>query len=141
MLDNDLPIVNKAIKEKLINNIDVETTINNAKELIDFQKCVKITGKYSHALHNNKEIDLKVVRVFASLYASDSAIMKIKPDNRLEKIANTADRVFIDNDNIIGKEVPYKLDKSWYISLAKDRIDSFIEENNYTLFDFLDNIK
>ena len=31
MLDNDLPIVNKAIKEKLINNIDVETTINNAK--------------------------------------------------------------------------------------------------------------
>ena len=141
MLDNDLPIVNKAIKEKLINNIDVETTINNAKELIDFQKCVKITGKYSHALHNNKEIDLKVVRVFASLYASDSAIMKIKPDNRLEKIANTADRVFIDNDNIIGKDVPYKLDKSWYISLAKDRIDSFIEENNYTLFDFLDNIK
>ena len=56
-------------------------------------------------------------------------------------VPEDVDNIFVDNDNIIGKDVPYKLDKSWYISLAKDRIDSFIEENNYTLFDFLDNIK
>ncbi|MGL5694927.1 MAG: hypothetical protein ACRCXA_12670 [Peptostreptococcaceae bacterium] len=141
IIDNDLPIVNKAIKEKLINNIDVETTINSSNDLIDFQKCVKITGKYRHAMHNNKELNLKVVRVFASLYASDSAIMKVKGDNKFEKISNTSDKVFIDNSNILDKAVPHKLDRSWYISLAKERIDSFIEENSYTLFDFFDEIK
>lgn len=137
MIDNDLPIVNKAIKENLINNIDVETTINNANKLIDFQKCVKITGKYSHAVYGKQKINLKVLRVFASLNSSDNAIMKIKADQKVEKISNTPDRVFIDNTNILDKEVPKMLDKSWYISLAKDRIDSFIEDK-YTLFDYFD---
>lgn len=137
MIDNDLPIVNKAIKENLINNIDVETTINNANKLIDFQKCVKITGKYSHAVYGKQKINLKVLRVFASLNSSDNAIMKIKADQKVEKISNTPDRVFIDNTNILDKEVPKMLDKSWYTSLAKDRIDSFIEDK-YTLFDYFD---
>ncbi|MPN44874.1 hypothetical protein SDC9_192441 [bioreactor metagenome] len=61
--------------------------------------------------------------------------MKIKADQKMEKISNTPDRVFIDNTNILDKEVPKILDKSWYISLAKDRIDSFIEDK-YTLFDY-----
>lgn len=137
MIDNDLPIVNKAIKENLINNIDVETTINNANKLIDFQKCVKVTGKYSHAVYGKEKINLKVLRVFASLNSSDNAIMKIKADQKVEKISNTPDRVFIDNTNILDKEVPKILDRSWYISLAKDRIDSFIEDK-YTLFDYFD---
>ncbi|MGL5749649.1 MAG: hypothetical protein ACRCXT_03920, partial [Paraclostridium sp.] len=134
MIDNDLPIVNKAIKENLIHGIDVETTINNAKSLIDFQKCVKITGKYSNVIYGKKDIRLKVLRVFASLDSNDNSIMKKKSDFRLEKIANTSDRVFIDNGNILGKEVPNKLDRNWYIKLTKDRIDSFIEDDSFTLF-------
>lgn len=137
MIDNDLPIVNKAIKEKLINNIDIETTINNATELIDFQKCVKVTGKYSHVVHGQEIIDLKVLRVFASKSISDSSIMKVKSDGKSEKISYTPDRAFIDNSNIIGKKVPEYLDKSWYINLAKDRLDSFIPDNNFSLFDYL----
>ena len=54
IIDNDLPIVNKAIKEKLINDVEIETTINNCYRLIDFQKCVKITGKYSHAVYGTR---------------------------------------------------------------------------------------
>lgn len=137
MIDNDLPIVNKAIKEKLINNIDIETTINNATELIDFQKCVKVTGKYSHVIHGQEIIDLKVLRVFASKSISDSSIMKVKADGKSEKISYTPDRAFIDNSNIIDKKVPDYLDKSWYIGLAKDRLDSFIPDNNFSLFDYL----
>lgn len=140
MLDNDLPIVNKALIEKLLNDIEIETTINNAIKLIDFQKCVKITGKYSHAVHGNEELKLKVVRVFASKLASDSAIMKIKGDNKYEKISYTPDRAFIDNDYIIDKEIPEKLDKVWYISLAKDRLESFLPEDSFTLFDFFDTL-
>ncbi|SCH73108.1 DNA polymerase II [uncultured Clostridium sp.] len=138
IIDNDLPIVNKAIKEKLINNIDIEDTINNCNKLIEFQKCVKITGKYSHAVHGDENINLKVLRVFASKRYFDYPIMKMKGDNKLEKISYTPDRVFIDNSNIKDKEVPENLDKSWYISLAKERLDSFVPENTITLFDFLD---
>lgn len=136
-IDNDLPVVNKAIKEKLINDIDVETTVNNCNDLMDFQKCIKITGKYSHAVYGNKNINLKVFRVFASKSSSDNAIMKMKSDGKLEKISYTPDRVFIDNSKVINREIPNKLDKSWYIKLAKDRLETFIPENSFTLFDYL----
>lgn len=140
LIDNDLPIVNKAIKEKLINDIEIEDTINNCNDLMDFQKCVKITGKYSHAVYGSENINLKVFRVFASKSSSDNAIMKMKSDGKLEKISYTPDRVFIDNSKVIGKDVLDKLDKSWYIKLAKDRLESFIPENSFTLFDYFNMI-
>ena len=141
LLDNDLPIVNKALIEKMINNTPIEDTINNATELIDFQKCVKITGNYSYALHGMDELKLKVLRVFASKSASDSSIMKVKKVGaNPEKIANTPDRAFIDNDNIIGKKIPDNLDRAWYINLANKRLEDFIPEDTYTLFDYLDEL-
>ncbi|MEG0856636.1 MAG: hypothetical protein RSG52_09150 [Terrisporobacter sp.] len=136
LIDNDLPIVNKAIKEKLINNVDMEITINNCDDLIAFQKCVKITGKYSHAVNGREKINLKVLRVFASMSSADYAIMKMKSDGNVEKISYTPDRTFIDNENIINKKIPDKLDKTWYINLAKDRLESFEPEDGYTLFDY-----
>ncbi|WP_228108750.1 hypothetical protein [Terrisporobacter petrolearius] len=140
LIDNDLPIVNKAIKQKLINNIEIEKTVNDSNNLIDFQKCIKITGKYSHAVYGKENINLKVLRVFASKLSSDKAIMKMKSDGKLEKISYTPDRVFIDNSQVINKEIPHKLDKSWYIKLAKDRLESFIPENSFTLFDYFNMI-
>ncbi len=140
LIDNDLPIVNKAIKEKLINNIEIEKTVNDSNNLIDFQKSIKITGKYSHAVYGKENINLKVLRVFASKLSSDKAIMKMKSDGKLEKISYTPDRVFIDNSQVINKEIPNKLDKSWYIKLAKDRLESFIPENSFTLFDYFNMI-
>ena len=136
LLDNDLPIVNKAIKEKLINNVDVKDTINNCDNLIDFQKCIKITGKYAHAVYKNEEVYLKVLRVFASKSSKDGSIMKRKSDGKLEKISYTPNRVFIDNSKVKDKKVPENLDKSWYINLAKDRLESFIVEDSFTLFDY-----
>lgn len=140
LIDNDLPVVNKAIKEKLINNIEIENTVNNCNNLMDFQKCVKITGKYSHAVYGSENINLKVIRIFASKSSSDSAIMKMKSDGKLEKISYTPDRVFIDNSKVINKKIPDKLDKSWYIKIAKDRLESFIPENSFTLFDYFNMI-
>ncbi|WP_419749467.1 hypothetical protein [Terrisporobacter petrolearius] len=140
LIDNDLPIVNKAIKEKLNNNIEIEKTVNDSNNLIDFQKSIKITGKYSHAVYGKENINLKVLRVFASKLSSDKAIMKMKSDGKLEKISYTPDRVFIDNSQVINKEIPNKLDKSWYIKLAKDRLESFIPENSFTLFDYFNMI-
>ena len=140
LLDNDLPIVNKALVEKLVNDIDIETTINNADNLIDFQKCLKISGKYDYAIRGDKVVDLKVHRVFASKNYNDLPIMKVKSGGNPEKIANTPDKMFIDNDNIIGKAVPEYLDKKWYIDLAKKRLEDFIPDESYTLFDFLESM-
>ena len=140
LLDNDLPIVNKAIKEKLVNDVEIETTINNSNKLIDFQKCVKITGKYSHAVYGQDKIKLKVLRVFASKSSLDKSIMKMKSDGKLEKISYTPDRIFIDNSNVQGKEIPDKLDKSWYISIAKDRLESFTPDDSFTLFDYFNEL-
>ena len=138
LLDNDLPIVNKALKEYLINNVSIEDTILNCNNLIDFQKCVKITGNYKHALYGQEEIKLKVIRVFASKLANDPCIMKVKDDfKNPEKIGNTPDRAFIVNDNIVDMKIPSKLDKSWYINLAKKRLEDFAPEPEITLFDLL----
>lgn len=65
-LDNDLPIANKALMNYFIKDIPVEETINNANELIDFQKVVKVSSKYQYALHGNVRLNEKILRVFAS---------------------------------------------------------------------------
>lgn len=138
LLDNDLPIVNKALKEYLINNVSIEDTILNCNNLIDFQKCVKITGNYKYALYGQEKIELKVIRIFASKLANDPCIMKVKDNfKNPEKIGNTPDRAFIVNDNIVDMKIPSKLDKSWYINLAKKRLEDFAPEPEITLFDLL----
>lgn len=48
-LDYDLPIVNKAITDYMVNNTPVEHTVNSGTQLIDFQKIIKVSGKYKHA--------------------------------------------------------------------------------------------
>ncbi|MCX7903021.1 MAG: hypothetical protein N2486_00775 [Caloramator sp.] len=125
-IDNDLPIVNMALKEYFINKTPVEETINNCKDLLMFQKVVKLTYKYSHALYGDKPLKEKTLRVFASKNEDDKGVFKVKPNGRVEKIANTPEKCFILNDSVIGKRVPRRLDKEWYINLAKKRIEDFV---------------
>lgn len=126
-LDNDLPIVNKAIKDYFISNIPVETTINNCNELIEFQKIVKVSGKYKYALHGDKILSEKVLRVFASRSKADKGVFKVHNNKETpDKIANTPERCFIENGDLRGIKVPIKLDKQYYIDLAKKRISDFV---------------
>lgn len=136
-LDNDLPIVNVAIKDYFTKSIPVEETINSCNDLIEFQKIVKVSGKYKYALHGDKKLDEKVLRVFASRSRNDEGVYKVKAPkveigkkpqllDRIEKIANTPSKCFIDNSDIKNAKVPRKLDKQWYIDLANKRINDFI---------------
>lgn len=125
-LDYDLPIINKAMVEFMKNGIPVERTINECNDLIMFQKIVKLTGKYKCVWHNGVSYTEKCFRVFASRSSSDSYIGKQKADGKtIEKFANTPEHCFIDNTNINGKSVPRKLDKQWYIALAKERLEQY----------------
>lgn len=127
LLDNDLPIVNKAVVEYFVNGTNVETTILGATSLMDFQKVTKIGSNYDYAWHNDKILNERVNRCFASLDYNDGMLMKKhKGKESLDKIASTPERCFIDNDDITNKPLPQKLDKQWYIDVAKDRINSFV---------------
>jgi hypothetical protein len=68
----------------------------------------------------------KCHRVFASLDPKDTYIGKCKKEGAtIEKFADTSNRCFIDNDDVSGKEVPMKLDRQWYIDLAKRRLSQY----------------
>lgn len=122
-LDYDLPIVNKAIVERLTNGVPVEATINGCNDLKEFQKIVKVSSKYAYGTHNGKKLTDKVFRVFASNNPSDGYIGKCKTDGaKAEKFANTPDSCFIENDLVNGVKVDKRLNKQWYIDLAKRRL-------------------
>lgn len=146
-VDNDLPIINKAMVEFMVNNTPIEKTIAECDELIMFQKVVKLSGKYDYVEHNGTKYSYKCYRVFASKSRNDGQILKCKigaevishscmgvinhaldiktGNDKKDKFANTPDHCFIDNSNINGKKIPLKLDKQWYVNLAKERLRQY----------------
>jgi hypothetical protein len=96
-----------------------------------FQKVNKLSYKYAYAMHGDKKLSEKCLRVFASK-DDDSGVYKVKitdDGEHKEKIANTPDKCFIDNSDITGKRIPKKLDNEWYINLAKERIKDYLGGN------------
>ena len=125
-LDYELPIVNKAIVERLVHDVEVEKTINECDELKQFQMIVKASSKYYGLWYGENKLDEKCVRAFASINKSDMGLFKRKsPHATSEKVAGTPDNCFIVNDNVEGMRVPDKLDKQWYIDLALKRLEAF----------------
>lgn len=165
VLDNDMPILNKALVNYMAYKIPVEQTINECEDIIEFQKIVRVSSKYKlgaigyineapikeciHKCHNckykqpsrakcfqarpfipnnkpNEILSDRTFRVFASKDDNDGYIGKMKDYNAtLEKFANTPDHMFILNGDVNGVKVPDRLDKQWYIDLAKKRLGDF----------------
>ena len=127
-LDNDLPILNKAVVDYMVDGVPVEKTIGDCDDLKQFQKIVKVSSKYICGAHNGQRLQDKTFRVFASTDAHDTFIGKIKEKNgaqTIEKFGNTPDHCFIFNDDVNGVKVPEKLDRSYYITKAKERLEAF----------------
>lgn len=186
-LDNDLPIVNEALINYMVNDIPLEVTINECNDFIKFQKVFKLSGKYDYVMHNNYKYYNKSYRVFASNDSSDTPLYKCKRSDgvvksvintdckffnntwstgdcgcgkyngrcpfankrgrkkcdwyreigavvlnadgvKCDRFANTPEHAFICNNDINDMNVMSKLDKSWYIVLAKERLTQFIGE-------------
>lgn len=147
-IDYDLPILNKALVNYFVHDIPVEQTINEATELIEFQKVIKLTSLYKGVVYGNGEkikvdgkdkimvndgipLKEKVHRVFASTRQTDKGIYKVKIEKgnkSYEKVAYTPDRCFINNEDIHGVEIPDYLDKQYYVDAANDRIKQFLEK-------------
>lgn len=153
-LDYDLPVVNFAVRNYILDQIPPEKTIQDNDNLIDFQKIYHVSALYDRALKNctfSKESYIKpetgrkntrtvwnndgivfeyerTFRVFASKDPNDGKLYKQKLGKNPESFAGCADHCFIENGNIVGKkcsEYVDKLDKQWYIDEAWRRIEQF----------------
>ena len=138
-LDNDLSIVNEAVREGLrkmsfeaIN--DYIEGHNKPEDLVKFQKVVKLSSKYSHVYFGYNEIpNHKCFRVFA---VCDGEIIS-KAKNREgthEKYANTPESATIvfgdladeNLTDIMGRRFGIgNVDKEYYIELARSRAMDF----------------
>lgn len=125
-LDYDLAVVNKALVEFMMHGVPVEDTIAADDDLIDYQRVVKVSGKYKYGVHGHERLTDRCFRVFASTRESDGMIGRVKAGKaKPEKFGNTSEHSFIDNGDVHGKKCPDYLDKGWYIQLAKTRLAQF----------------
>ena len=128
-LDYDLPIVNEALRNYMIFGTPVETTINSCTDFRKFQKIVKLSNKYRWVEHENGQGTTKLVnkayRVFASTDNTDGRLLKCDGVRNPAKFGNTPDKCFIFNDDLRGVSIPTKLDREYYIALAKKRLEDF----------------
>lgn len=125
-LDYDLAVVNKALVEYMVHDVPVEDTIMADDDLIDYQRVVKVSGKYKYGVHGHERLTDRCFRVFASTRGSDGMIGRVKAGKaKPEKFGNTSEHSFIDNGDVHDKKCPGYLDKSWYIQLAKTRLAQF----------------
>jgi len=147
VLDNNMAIVNKSIREYFINKIHPKDFILANNNFVDYMSVLKLKGKYKKIQHEQTGIlvDLseKIVRAFASTDTSDGQIGRsyvvetedkqqllfpieendcFYEDWRFNKFSNTSDNVFIDNNYILNKKIPIKLDKQWYIELVLEKL-------------------
>lgn len=125
-LDYDLAVVNKALVDYMVHGVPVEETIMGDDDLKDFQRVVKVSGKYLYGVHGGKRLTDRCFRVFASKREQDGMIGRVKVGkSKPEKFGNTSVHVFIDNGDVHGKACPDYLDKSWYVDLAHERLKQF----------------
>nr|DAG02203.1 MAG TPA: DNA polymerase [Siphoviridae sp. ctmqu18] len=128
-INNNMVIVKKALIEYFVNGTPVEDTINNCKDILDFQIIAKAGAKYSGAYQivNGKEVPVqKVNRVYSNKDTSYGTIIKVKAiDGSKAKIENLPEHCIIDNENQLTID---DIDKEFYINLAKKRLNDFTGE-------------
>jgi hypothetical protein len=125
---NSLRIVQKAVVEYFRDGTKVEKTVDKATDLNDFQIIAKTGSTYKKCVHvrNGKDEEVnKVNRVYASVDDGLGTLYKIKyvkGQERREKVANLPEHCIVDNDGTITLD---RIDKSYYIKMAKSRISDF----------------
>lgn len=152
-IDYDLPILNKALVEFMVNKVPVEQTINECSDLIEFQKIAKLSDLFEwveHEYGNATEVPKftnagkrsgkmlvyddvrkytnKSYRIFASKDPKAGRLLTCrKKDGKTErkKFGTTPDKCFIYNESVVGVKCPEELDREWYIAEARKRLKQF----------------
>ena len=138
-LDNDMSIVNEAVREGLRKMSframeDYIRSHNDRKDLIKFQKIVKLSSLYNHVYLGAHEIkNHKCFRVFAVVDGEIISKAKSRSGTH-EKYANTPESAAVvfgdlDDENLqdyIGHRFGIdSIDKDYYIEVARNRLMDF----------------
>lgn len=138
---NSLSICAEAILKNLLFDIPVETTINKCDNPIRFQVINHLGATYEKiVLEDNKGNQTELQRnnrIYAG-YEKSGKIYKIKPDGRKDSLASCPVNPIVDNDNKITID---KINKSWYIKYAKQKISDFKGEKEVYMEEKLDKLK
>lgn len=145
---NSLQIIHKAVVDFLVKGISPEDTINGETDIFKFQQIVKTGGSFEgsfHYVNGVREEIQKVNRIYAVSDPKYGQVVKgkwITEKRRKDKatgkmvsepvdppvwsestVPECPDHTFIDNENVLTVD---DLDKSYYIEMAKGRIDKYI---------------
>lgn len=139
---NSLVIIHKAVVDYLVKGIPVETTINEATNIFDFQIIAKTGSTYDYAVHyiDGEPVKVqKVNRLYASKDPCYGQVKKIKyvsekkvrgktikydpPLFQEDTLSECPDHAIIDNENVLTLE---DIDKDFYIDMAKKRINDYL---------------
>ena len=125
-INNNCNIVAEALKEYFVNDIAPEDTINNCDDIFKFQMIAKAGSKYKEAyqLVDGEKVSVqKTNRVYATTDKRLGTLYKVKEDGAVAKIESLPEHCIIDNENQLSIK---DIDKSFYINLAKKRINDFL---------------
>lgn len=126
-VNNNARIVAKAIVDYFTLGTEVEKTIGDCDDIFQFQLIAKAGSKYKEAYHlvdGKQEPVQKVNRVYATNDTRYGKLFKVKAENdSTAKIESLPEHCIIDNNNELTID---KVDKTWYIELAKKRINDFL---------------
>ena len=145
---NSLQIIHKAVVDYLVKGVSPEDTINAETDIFKFQQIVKTGGTFEgsyHYVNGVREEIQKVNRIYAVRDPRYGQVVKgkwITEKRRKDKatgkmisepveppvwsestVPECPDHTFIDNENVLTVD---DLDKSYYIEMAKGRIDKYI---------------
>ena len=144
---NSLQIIHKAIVDYLVKGVPPEETINNETDIFKFQNIVKTGGTYEGSYHYvNGELEplQKVNRIYAVKNPKYGKVVKrkwitekskkdkatgkmipipVEPYWQEDTVSECPEHTYIDNENVLTVD---DLDKDYYIAMAKDRIDKYI---------------
>ena len=145
---NSLQIIHKAVVDYLVKGVPPEKTINDCTDIFAFQQIVKTGSTFEGAYHyvnGVREEIQKVNRIYAVKDPKYGQVVKgkwITEKKRKDKatgqqivepvnppiwsestVSECPDHTFIDNENVLTVD---DLDKSYYIEMARGRIDKYI---------------
>ena len=104
---------------------------------------VRMTYKVFEEVYYKYEAQLGLIEYFNlddSLFNKTEAQLSAYILGARKSNYNRNDMKYFEIVDSINKTIPDKLYKSWYISIAKDRLESFIPEDSFTLFDYFNGI-
>lgn len=124
-IDNNLPIVNKALVDYMVSGVPIETTINNCNDLKMFQMIARASYKYKCLMYGEHELPYKTVRIYADNRNAPGLYKVSLRTGKPEKVANTPEHVNIFNSEVNEEKVYSWLDKQFYIDMAYKRLQDF----------------